>query len=100
MAYTGHKQTNMPDGKTLVEWITPVLEDECRHYNIAKPSPKQIAVVISALRMHTIMMHAASYDIGELGRPAQVTEYWPIESSIGRYFRDASRVTLDDEEES
>lgn len=96
--YTGHKNTKMPDGKTLVDWITPTIEQECRLYGVEMPSPKQIAVVISALRMHTIIMHAAEYDYSELGKPDQKTEYWPMQSSIGRYFRDAARETLEKED--
>lgn len=95
MAYTGHKDPKMPDGKTLVEWITETVKDECRFYKVEMPSPKQIAVVISAIRMHTIMMHAAEYDYSETGSRDKVTEFWKTESSIGRYFRDAARVTLD-----
>lgn len=93
--YTGHKDTRMPDGKTLVEWITETVKDECRFFNVPMPTDKQMAVVISALRMHTIMMQAADYDFSELGKPKEPTKYWPLQSSIGRYFRDAARVTLD-----
>lgn len=95
MSYTGHKNPKMPDGKTLVEWITQTVEDECRFYKVPMPTPEQMAVVISAIRMHHIMMHAAEYDYSELGKPEIKTEYWPMQSSIGRYFRDAARVTLD-----
>lgn len=94
-AYTGHKNRTMPDGKTLVEWITPTVEDECRFYGVDMPTPEQMAVVVSALRIHTIIMHAADYDTGELGKPDEVTQYWPKESSISRYFRDAARLTLE-----
>ena len=97
MAYTGHKNSLMSDGKTLVEWITPTVEDECRFHKVDMPTPKQMAVVISAMRMHTIIMHAAGYDQSELGKPDEVTKYWPMESSIGRYFRDAARVTLEEQ---
>ena len=61
---------------------------------------KQMAIVISALRMHTIMMHAAGYDYSELGELDKKTKYWPTETSIGRYFRDAARVTLDGDTDS
>lgn len=97
MSNTGHKNAKMIDGKTLVEWITPTVQDECRFFGVDMPSPKQMAVVISAIRMHTIMVHAAQYDQSELGTPEQRTEFYPVESSIGRYFRDAARVTLDQE---
>lgn len=95
MAYTGHKKTRMPDGKTLVEWIKPTIKDECRFYGVPELTDKQIAVVISSLRMHTIMMHAADYDTSELGNNEKVDTYWPMQGSIGRYFRDAARETLD-----
>lgn len=94
---TGHKNPKMPEGKTLVEWITPTVQDECRFYGVEMPSPKQMAVVISALRMHTIMMHAARYDQSNLHKPDEIDPYWPMQSSIGRYFRDASRITLEEE---
>ena len=93
--YTGHKNPYMPDGETLVDWITRTVEDECRFYKVPMPSKEQMAVVISAIRMHTIIMHAAEYDYSELGDRSKKTEFWPMQSSIGRYFRDASRVTLD-----
>lgn len=94
--YTGHKNVIMPDGKSLVEWITQTVADECRFYGVDMPSVEQMAVVISALRMHSIMMHASSYDRSELGKPEVISDFYPIESSIGRYFRDAARVTLDE----
>lgn len=93
--HTGHKSTLMSDGKTLVEWITSTVKDECQHFGVPMPTDKQMAVVISALRMHTIMMHASDYDISELGKRDVVTDFYPIQSSIGRYFRDAARQTLD-----
>lgn len=93
--YTGHKDAKMPEGKSLVDWITPTVINECRLYGIAMPTPRQIAVVISAIRMHTIILHASEYDRSELGQPDKVTEFYPIESSIGRFFRDAARVTID-----
>jgi len=97
MAYTGHKKLLMPDGKTLVEWVKPVVKDECKFYGVEMPSDKQIAVVIMSMRMHHMMMHASDYDFSELGKPDEKQEYWPLQSSIGRYFRDAPRVTLEKE---
>jgi hypothetical protein len=91
---TGHKQTRMPDGETLVEWVRSTVDDECRHYRVPPLTDAQIAVVISALRMHTIIMHASDYDTSELGKPDEVTTFWPMQSSIGRYFRDAAQDTL------
>ena len=94
MKNTGHKDINLADGTPLVDWITPTVRDECRHYGVEIPTRKQMAVVISAMRMHTIIVHAANYDTSELGKPNEVTKYWPIESSIGRYFRDAASSVL------
>lgn len=94
MSDTGHKDIRMPGGKSLVEWITPTIRDECRHYEVETPTDRQIAIVISAMRMHTIIVHAANYDRSELGKPSEVTSYWPVESSIGRYFRDAASAVL------
>lgn len=95
MVYTGHKKTVMSDGQSLVEWITPTVKDEARLYGVQMPTEEQMALVISALRMHTIMMHAAEYDYSVLGRPEEKDTLWPLQSSIGRYFRDAARETLD-----
>ena len=97
MVYTGHKSTKMPDGKTLVDWIKRTVKDECGFYGVPELTDKQIAVVISSMRMHTIMMHAAEYDTSNLHKPDEVDPHWPMQGSIGRYFRDAARETLDDE---
>lgn len=95
MAYTGHHNTKMPDGKTLIEWLRPVIKDEARYYGVEMPSDEQIAIVVRSLRMHHLMTHAADYDRSELHSPNEVTQYWPIESSIGRYLRDAPLELLD-----
>lgn len=93
--YTGHKNTKMPDNKTLVEWLRPTIDNECEFYVVPKLTDDQIAVVVSSMRMHTLIMHAADYDFSELGKPNEVAQFWPMQSSIGRYFRDAARDTLD-----
>jgi len=92
---TGHREVLMPDGQTITQWLQPVIKDESRRFGVDMPTDKQIALVVSALRMHTVMEHAALYDRSELGKPGEETKYWPIESSIGRYFRDASREILE-----
>lgn len=94
MAYTGHKNTRMPDGKTLVEWLKPTIKDECQFYGVPEPTDKQIAVVVRSLRMHHLMMHASDYDFSELGKPDEVQQYWHLQSSIGRFLRDAPEETL------
>lgn len=97
MSNTGHKDTKMSDGKTLIEWIKSMIQDECYYYKVDMPTDKQIAVVIRALRMHTIIMHAAEYDYSELGKPDEVTKFLPTQSSIGRYFRDAPLAVLEEQ---
>lgn len=96
--FTGHKEMRMPDGRTLVEWITDTVKEDCKYYNVEMPSPKQMAVVIRAIRMHYIMEYASNYDRSELGDPDKLTTYWPVESSIGRYLRDAPLLTLEGDE--
>lgn len=93
--YTGHKNPKMKDGKTIVEWLRMTVDDECKFYGVPKLTDEQIAVVASAMRMHHLITYAATYDTSELADRDKVTEFWPIESSIGRFFRDASRITLD-----
>ena len=93
--YTGHHDTKMPDGKTVVEWLRPIIIDECNFYGVPVPSAEQVAIVVSSMRMHTLIMQAAEYDYSELGKPDQKQKYWPMQSSIGRFFRDAARDTLD-----
>lgn len=95
--YTGHKNTKMPDGQTLVDWVLPTIHDEARRFDVTMPDKKQVALVISSLRMHSIIAHAAAYDTSELGQPDKVTEFWPIESSVGRYLRDAADEVLRDD---
>lgn len=93
--YTGHKNRRMPDGSTIVGWLKPVIQDEARYYGIEMPNDEQIAIVLRSARMHHLMTHAAAYDQSELGKPNELTKYWPIESSIGRFLRDAPLELLD-----
>lgn len=94
--YTGHKSIKMMDGESIVDRIQPTLDQESQLFGVEKPSREQVALVVSALRMHPLLAHAAQYDFSEPGKPDEVTKYWPIESSIGRFFRDASREVLDE----
>jgi len=94
MSYTGHKDTKI-NGKNIVDWLKATVQHECDFYGVEPLSDEQIAVVVSSMRMHTLIMHAAEYDYSELGKPDQVQEFWPMQSSVGRYFRDAARDTLD-----
>ncbi|MFA5937564.1 MAG: hypothetical protein WC822_06840 [Candidatus Paceibacterota bacterium] len=93
--YTGHKNRNMPDGRTLIEWSREGIRNECQFYNVPMPTDEQIAVVIASMRMHHIMVHASDYDFSELHAPEKATTFYPIQSSIGRFLRDAPMETLD-----
>lgn len=87
--YTGHKD-RLINGKTIVEHLRQTIDDECRFYIVDRPSDAQIAVVVSALRMHHTLAHASQYDFSELYEPSKPTDFYPIQSSIGRYFRDSA----------
>nr|DAO11152.1 MAG TPA: hypothetical protein [Caudoviricetes sp.] len=92
MTYTGHKTRTMPDEQNIVDYIMPTIIQESRIFGntpIPIPSRKQIALVIRAMRMHTLLAYASGYDYSELSKPDEVTKFYPEISSIGRFFRDA-----------
>lgn len=96
MAYIGHKNRTMDNGQNIVDWVMPTIIQECRFYGgVPLPSREQIALVIRALRMHHLLEYASKYDFSELGKPDEVTRFWPTISSIGRFFRDAPQEILD-----
>ena len=94
MSYTGHKNP-LINGRPLVDYIKEGVKNECKYQGVPMPTDKQIAVVIGELRMHHIMAHAVDYDFSELGKPDEPTEFYHQASSVGRFLRDAARVTLD-----
>ena len=99
MAYTGHKIKTMPDGQDIVEYIMSTIIQESRLYGgIPLPSREQIALVIRAMRMHTLLEYASRYDFSELSKPNEITKFFPTISSIGRFFRDAPLEILDEYE--
>ena len=89
MLYTGHKK-RLINGQNIVQHIWSTMEQESQFYKVPLPTPEQAALVISSMRMHHTMMHAADYDFSELGHPDEVTKFWPMQSSIGRFFRDSA----------
>lgn len=95
MSNTGHKQTRI-GGRSLADHLRPTLRQESQLFNVPMPTDEQIALVASALRMHTTMLHASTYDRSELGNPDEQTSFYPIESSVGRWLRDAAREVLDE----
>lgn len=84
--------------KNIVEWIKPTIQHEAKFYNvdIEGLTDKQIALVVRALRMHTLMVWASNYDRTELGEKDKETSFYPIETSIGRFLRDSAEVVLDE----
>lgn len=93
MSYTGHKEL-LINKENIVDHIRMTVKQECQFYNVEMPNDKQMAVVISALRMHHTLVHASEYDYSELSQPTQVTTFYPTVSSIGRYFRDSAAEIL------
>lgn len=93
--YTGHKDTSL-SGEDLIPWVKEAMSQDSAFYGVKIPTDKQIALVISAMKSHTLLVRAAQYDYSEIGKPDQVTDFYPIESSIGRYFRDAAVLVLDE----
>lgn len=95
MTYTGHKNKAMDNGQNIVDWIMPTIIQESQFYGgIPIPSRDQVALVIRALRMHTLLVYASNYDFSELSKPNEVTKFFPTVSSIGRFFRDAPEEVL------
>ena len=97
MADTGHKSLRF-DGKTITQRIEHTMRQESQMYGVPMPTEKQMALVISALRMHPDMVHASQYDFSEPGAPDTPTDFYPIQSSIGRYYRDAAYEILNRED--
>lgn len=96
MTYTGHKNRAMNNGQNIVDYIMPTIIRESQfHGGVPLPSREQIALVISALRMHSLLDYASQYDFSELGKPDEITRFWPTISSIGRFFRDAPLEVLE-----
>jgi hypothetical protein len=92
--YTGHHE-RLIGGENIAKHLWPTMIDESIRYNVPMPTEKQIALVVSALRMHGTMVHAGSYDRSELGSNDKITDFYPIESSIGRFFRDSAIEILE-----
>ena len=88
------------NGRPIAEYIYTSVGNECHHYGIDTLTVEQIAVVCSMLRMHTITAHAVGYDQSELHKPEERTNFHPEASSVGRFLRDSSRITLDRIEEA
>lgn len=86
--YTGHKKI-LIDGKNIAEHLRGTIDDECRRFIVDRPTDAQIAVVVSALRMHHTLVYASQYDFSELHERDKPTDFYPIQSSIGRFFRDS-----------
>ena len=96
MLYTGHKNKHMLNGQNIVDFIRLNLEQDRKIFgNIPLPTREQTALVIRALRMHSLLRYASEYDYSELSKPDEITRFWPTISSIGRFFRDAPLEVLE-----
>lgn len=96
MAYTGHKNKHMLNDQNIVDFIRFDMEQDSKLFgNIPLPTREQTALVIRALRMHSLLDYASEYDYSELSKPDEITRFWPTISSIGRFFRDAPLEVLE-----
>lgn len=96
MLYTGHKDKHMANNENIVDFIRFDMKQDSKLFgNVPLPTREQTALVIRALRMHTLLTYASEYDYSELSKPDEVTRFWPTISSIGRFFRDAPLEVLE-----
>ena len=99
MSYTGHKNKHMANNENIVDFIRFDMKQDSKLFgNIPLPTREQTALVIRALRMHSLLTYASEYDYSELSKPDEVTKFWPTISSIGRFFRDAPLEILENYE--
>lgn len=91
--YTGHKEL-LINKQNIVQHLKSSMKQDADFYKVEMPSDKQIALVVSALRMHHTLVHASEYDYSELHNREEKTTFYPIQSSIGRYFRDSASEIL------
>ena len=99
MTYTGHKDKHMANNENIVDFIRFDMKQDSKLFgNVPLPTREQTALVIRALRMHTLLTYASEYDYSELSKPDEVTRFWPTISSIGRFFRDAPLEVLENYE--
>ena len=95
MSYTGHKDKHMANNENIVDFIRFDMKQDSKLFgNVPLPTREQTALVIRALRMHSLLTYASEYDYSELSKPDEVTKFWPTISSIGRFFRDAPLEVL------
>nr|DAR05895.1 MAG TPA: hypothetical protein [Caudoviricetes sp.] len=96
MLYTGHKDKHMANNENIVDFIRFDMEQDSKLFgNVPLPTREQTALVIRALRMHSLLTYASEYDYSELLKPDEVTKFWPTISSIGRFFQDAPLEVLE-----
>ena len=92
----GHKDPTI-EGKPLVDFIRETIRHDAIYHRTLLPTDLQIALVISALRNHTITSRMIDYDLSELHKPDEISSFFPQASSVGRFLRDASQITIDKE---
>lgn len=79
----------------FVDHVKVAIKNECRYRGIPMLDDMQIGVVVRSLRNHSYSVLMTHYDRRELGNPTKVTDFYPIESSVGRFLRDAGNELID-----
>lgn len=51
-----------------------------------KPTRKQVGMVLHALADHTAIVEMVQFDRRSRHHPEREEEYWPTETSVGRWF--------------
>lgn len=82
-------------GQRFVDHVKVAIANECRYRGIPMLDDMQIGVVITSLRNHSYTSLMTRYDRRKLGDPTKVSNFYPIESSVGRFLRDAGNELID-----
>lgn len=82
-------------GQHFVDHVKVAIKNECRYRGIPMLDDMQIGVVITSLRNHSYAMLMTRYDRRERFDLTKVTDFYPIESSVGRFLRDAGNELID-----
>lgn len=79
-------ETPLPDGNSENSGDRLMKQLDNRLTGEDKPTRKQVGMVLHALADHTAIMHMTQYDRQSKWHPDKEEEYWPTETSIGRWF--------------
>lgn len=82
-------------GQRFVDHVKEAIKNECGYRGIPMLDDIQIGVVITSLRNHSYTVLMTRYDRRERFDLDKVTDFYPIESSVGRFLRDAGNELID-----